>query len=126
MLAQAQLQTIVLTSHVEKARDFYCNVLGLPLANESDGALVFSVGGGDLRVSPVPDTQPTEHTVAGFAVTDVDDTVARLLARGVEFERFEGFPHNDNGTLTTPDGSRVAWFRDPDGNLLSVVEFKGT
>lgn len=89
----------------------------------SDGAVVFDVDGTDLRVSPVTSTRPSEHTVLGFAVPDVDKVVDFLHNMGVAFERFEHLPHEANGVLVTPEGSRVAWFRDPDGNLLSVVQF---
>ena len=65
-----------------------------------------------------------EHTVAGFSVDDVNSVVSELSNRGLAFERFEGFPHEENGVMTTPDGARVAWFRDPDGNLLSIVQFR--
>lgn len=123
MLAHAKLQTIIWTSRIEEAEAFYRDVLRLPLRETSHGALVFDVGGGDLRVSPVPETTPSEHTVAGFAVTDVDAIVQQLNSRGVAFERFAGFPHQQNGVLVTPDGARVAWFRDPDGNLLSIVQY---
>jgi catechol 2,3-dioxygenase-like lactoylglutathione lyase family enzyme len=123
MLAAARLQTLVLTADAERARAFYSGVLGLRLVGESLGALVYDVGGGALRVSPVPATQPTEHTVFGFAVDDLEATLAGLAARGVRFERFPAFPHDDRGIVTAPDGSRVAWFRDPDGNLLSVVRY---
>ncbi len=102
---------------------FYRDLLGLTLKEESDGALVFDVNGGDLRVSPVPSTKPSEHTVLGFAVTDVESVVASLVSRGIKLVRFKGFPHESSGILKTPDGSRVAWFRDPDNNLLSVVEY---
>ncbi|MBN4053563.1 hypothetical protein JYT97_01605, partial [Haliea sp. AH-315-K21] len=74
-------------------------------------------------VSPVPSTTPSEHTVLGFSVSDVDNIVSLLAGHGIATERFEKFPHADNGTLTTPDGARVAWIRDPDGNLLSIVKF---
>ena len=124
MLSKSRLQTIVWTSRISEARQFYRDVLGLSLKDESDGALVFDVSGGDLRVSPVPSTNPSEHTVLGFSVTDVDSVVTSLVNRGDELERFPGFPHESNGTLRTPDGSRVAWFRDPDGNLLSVVQYQ--
>ena len=124
MLSSAKLQTIILTSRIERAIRFYRDVLDLKLKEESDGALVFDVGGGDLRVAPVPSTEPAEHTTVGFAVDDVDDAVSKLRAKGVELERFAGLPHDDTGALDTPDGSRVAWFRDPDGNLLSVVQFR--
>jgi catechol 2,3-dioxygenase-like lactoylglutathione lyase family enzyme len=59
----------------------------------------------------------------GFAVGDVDAAIAYLSPRGVVFERFVGFPHAANGTVISPDGAKVAWFRDPDGNILSVVQF---
>ena len=64
-----------------------------------------------------------EHTVMGFAVGDVDSVIAALSSRGVVFERFAGFPHAENGTVISPDGAKVAWSRDPDGNILSVVQF---
>lgn len=123
MLSQSKLQSIILTSHLATAETFYRDVLGLELKDKSDGALVFDVSGNDLRVSPVPSTSPTEHTVLGFAVSNVDSTITSLKAKGVKLEQFDGFPHEGNGALNTPDGSRVAWFRDPDGNLLSVVQF---
>jgi len=123
MLSKSKLQSIIWTSRLSEAEVFYRDVLGLELKGQSDGALVFDVSGGDLRVSPVPSTTPTEHTVLGFAVADVDAAIAALTAKGMAFERFDTLPQEANGALTTPDGSRVAWFRDPDGNLLSVVQF---
>lgn len=126
MLASAKLQTLVLTSRIEETGRFYRDVLQLPFKGISHGAWVFEVGGGDLRVSPVPATQPTEHTVLGFSVPDVKNVVNVLSERGIEWVRFPNFPHDETGILTTPDGARVAWFRDPDGNLLSVVEYRNT
>jgi catechol 2,3-dioxygenase-like lactoylglutathione lyase family enzyme len=123
MLTHSKLQSIIWTSRIAEAEIFYRDVLGLTLRTRSDGALVFDVGGSDLRVSPIPETTPSDHTVMGFAVADVDATVASLQSRGVIFERFASFPHSDNGTVITPDGNRVAWFRDPDGTILSVVQF---
>lgn len=122
-LSHSKLQTIVWTSRIEEAGVFYRDVLGLPMQPGSDGALVFAVGVGVLRVSPVPSTVPTEHTVLGFEVDDLDAVIDHLAGKGVNFERFDGFPHEETGAMTTPDGARVAWFRDPDGNLLSVVQF---
>ena len=123
MLSNSKLQSIVWTSRIAEAETFYRDILGLKLRTKSDGALVFGVGGGDLRVSPVPSTARSAHTVLGFSVDDVDSVIALLGARDVVFERFDGFPHDENGAVMTPDGARVAWFRDPDGNLLSVVQF---
>lgn len=123
MLATARLQTLIWTSRKTEAEQFYGGVLGLPFKCESHGALVYDVGGGELRVSPVPATTPSAHTVAGFAVADVAAVVALLTSRGVAFERFAGFRHDETGVWTAPDGANVAWFRDPDGNLLSVVQY---
>lgn len=123
MLSDAKLQSIIWTSRLDAAGDFYRDVLGLRFRGKSDGALVFDVGGGDLRVCPVPSTQPSAHTVLGFAVPNLDAEISLLRARGVSFERFDGLPHDENGVIFSPDGARVAWFRDPDGNILSVVQF---
>lgn len=123
MLASSKLQTIVCTSRLAEAEKFYSGVLGLPLKGTSHGALIYDVGGGDLRVSPVPATQPSAHTVLGFAVCSLTANLEWLTARGVSFERIAGLPLDAAGILTTPDGAQVAWFRDPDGNLLSMVQY---
>ncbi len=123
MLSTSKLQTIICTSNMDKAEHFYCNVLGLPLKGKSLGALIFQVGNSMLRVSPVPSSRPSEHTVLGFAVSNIEDVVTGLRVRGIDMEKFANFPHNDEGIVRLPDGSRVAWFRDPDGNLLSVVQY---
>jgi catechol 2,3-dioxygenase-like lactoylglutathione lyase family enzyme len=123
MLSHAQLQTIVWTSRIDQAQRFYGDALRLLLKGESHGALVYDVGGADLRVSPVPSTKPSEHTVLGFAVGNAADVVAALTRRGVAFERFSGFRHDEFGIITTPEGARAAWFRDPDGNILSIVQY---
>jgi catechol 2,3-dioxygenase-like lactoylglutathione lyase family enzyme len=123
MLASSRLQTIVWTSRIAEAEKFYSGVLGLALKGKSHGALIYDVGGSDLRVSPVPATQPSAHTVLGFAVSDVRATVESLTARGVGFERIAGLSLDSAGILTAPDGAMVAWCRDPDGNLLSVVQY---
>ena len=123
MLASSKLQALICTSRIDQAERFYSDVLGLPLQGRSLGALVYDVGGTALRVSPVPASQPSEHTVLGFAVVDIDSVIAELQQRGVPMERFPGFPHDASGVVRAPDGSRVAWFRDPDGNLLSVVQY---
>jgi catechol 2,3-dioxygenase-like lactoylglutathione lyase family enzyme len=123
MLASSKLQTIIWTSRIDEAEQFYSGVLGLPFKGRFHGALVYEVGGGDLRVSPVPSTLPSIHTVLGFAVSNLSSVVTALNARGIQFECFPGFPHDRAGVLVTPDGAKVAWFRDPDGNLLSIVQY---
>jgi len=123
MLGSARLQTLVWTADTARAKAFYSDSLGLTLKRESFGALVYAVGGGELRVSPVPSTQPSAHTVLGFAVDDLDGTLDDLERRGVVAERFPNFTHDARGLWTAPDGTRIIWFRDPDGNLLSVVQY---
>ena len=123
MLTSARLQALVWTSDTERARAFYGGVLGLRQTGTSHGALVYALSGGELRVSPVPSTRPSEHTVLGFAVDDVGAVAEALAARGVARERFEGFGHDELGIWSAPDGTQVVWFRDPDGNLLSAVKY---
>ena len=123
MLGSSKLQTIILTSRLAEAERFYGDVLGLPLKGKSHGALVYDVGGSELRVSPVPSTEPSAHTVLGFAVSDLSPIVSVLSARGIIWERFSGFPHDATGMLVTPESAKVVWLRDPDGNLLSIVQY---
>lgn len=123
MLASATLQTIICTSRIAEAEQFYSAVLGLPLTNRSHGALVYDVGGATLRVSPVPSMEPSEHTVVGFAVPDLAPVVAVLHSRGVELVRFPHLRHDPDGVVHLPDNSQVIWLRDPDGNILSIVQF---
>ena len=123
MLTSSKLQSIIWTSRLPEAEQFYSNLLGLTLKGRSHGALVYDVNGGDLRVSPIPCTEPTAHTVLGFAVADLSATMEALSGRGLEWQRFPGMPHDPSGVLQTPEGAKVAWFRDPDGNLLSIVQY---
>ncbi len=107
-----------------RAKPFYRDVLGLHLVHEDDFAAVFEVGGMSIRVSTVPDFTPHEHTVFGFKVPDIEAAVKALAARGVSFNRYEGFNQDALGIWSAPGGAvRVAWFKDPDGNVLSVTQF---
>lgn len=123
MFKDARLQTIICTTDLERAERFFSDTLDLRLGGRSHGALVYNVGGSDLRVSPVPEMVPSEHTVVGFAVEDIRKTISELAAKGIEFERFPHFPQDEDGILSIAGGDMVAWFRDPDGNLLSVVQY---
>jgi catechol 2,3-dioxygenase-like lactoylglutathione lyase family enzyme len=122
MLSSSKLQAIIWTCRMNEASHVYSDVLGLRFKSSSHGALVYGVGGGDLRVSPVPTTEPSPHTVLEFAVTKFTVIASMLEARGVHFERFPGLPHDVSGIVVTLNGAKVAWFRDPDGNLLSLVQ----
>lgn len=123
MLSHSRLQAIVWTSSIAQAEPFYTGVLGLQLRRHSNGNLIYDVGGSDLTVGHVPSTRPSAHTVMGFAVDDLEAEMAQLANRGITWERFNGLPHDEQGVVVTSGGDRVAWFRDPDGNLISIVQF---
>jgi catechol 2,3-dioxygenase-like lactoylglutathione lyase family enzyme len=106
-----------------RARTFYADTLGLALVSEDDFAIVFDANGTMLRVTPVgKKVVPAGYTVLGWAVADIGASVAELSARGVVFERFPGLPQGENGVWNAPGGAKVAWFKDPDGNILSVSQ----
>ena len=113
------------TINPEKARAFYEGVLGLRLiADEQPFALVFDANGIMLRVTTVHDLKPQQFTILGWRVADIESTTDRLAAVGVEFLRFPGMNDGDpHGIWNSPSGARIAWFKDPDGNVLSVTEF---
>lgn len=115
-------QTFVATTRPDAALPFYRDVLGLPLVATTPFALVFDNGGIPLRVQIAPPFQPLPFTVLGWTVDDIVAAVARLGANGVTFARFDGLEQDAQGIWTAPDGARVAWFRDPDGNVLSLSQ----
>ncbi|MCA9829836.1 MAG: VOC family protein [Dehalococcoidia bacterium] len=122
MHAGARLVGFVPTRDPKAARRFYEDVLGLPLLSEDGFALLFDCGGGaQLRVVSAPPFEPQPFTIAGWQVDDITAEVAALGARGVAFVRFMA-DHDEAGVWTSPGGSKVAWFRDPDGNLLSLSQ----
>jgi catechol 2,3-dioxygenase-like lactoylglutathione lyase family enzyme len=122
MLGSAKLMAIVTVSDAAQAMAFYRDVLGLTLASEDGFALVFDVGGTTLRVSIAKQVTVAPYTVAGWEVADAEATVRALAAKGVKFERFPGMKQDGLGVWTAPSGAKVAWFKDPDGNLLSVSQ----
>ncbi len=111
------------TTDAVRARAFYEGVLGLRLTNADSFALAFDVGGTTLRVTTVGKLIPAEYTILGWEVDDIAKSVGELRARGVAFLRIPGLEQDDNSVWTSPDGNMVAWFRDPDGNILSLTEF---
>ena len=113
---------VICTRDRAQAAEFYRETLGLAFAYEDNFATVFKVGGITLRLSTVTDFTPHEHTIVGFNVPDVEATVRSLRENGVTFNIYEGFGQDELGIWSAPGGSvRVAWFKDPDGNVLSVT-----
>jgi catechol 2,3-dioxygenase-like lactoylglutathione lyase family enzyme len=121
ILTDAEPAIIICTRDRERSAAFYRDVVGLEPAGEDRFATLFLTGGVSLRVSTVEDFVAHEHTVLGFRVPDVEAAVRALSARGISFNRYEKFAQDDLGIFTMSEGKvRVAWFNDPDGNLLSV------
>jgi catechol 2,3-dioxygenase-like lactoylglutathione lyase family enzyme len=112
----------VATTDAKCARKFYEGMLGLAFVSEDPFALVFQCGGLQLRIQKVERKPEIPYTVLGWAVADIQKTVWRLAKAGVEFLRFEGMGQDGDGIWQSPSGARVAWFRDPDGNMLSLTQ----
>jgi catechol 2,3-dioxygenase-like lactoylglutathione lyase family enzyme len=122
ILEVAKPATVICTRDRARATAFYRDTLGLTAVSEGRFAAVFSVSGATLRVSTVADFTPHEHTILGFQVPDVGATVRALREKGVAFEIYPHFRQDELGIWTAPGGTvRVAWFKDPDGNVLSVT-----
>ena len=121
MLEDGELTAFIATGDLERARAFYCGVLGLVAVEESPFALVLDANGVPVRVTPVDAPVVAPYTVLGWRVADTTATVRALVAAGIGSERFDGMDQDADGVWTAPGGDRIAWFRDPDGHLLSVT-----
>src|SRR5258708_39929830 len=123
MLTDAPIVAFVATTRPAEARAFYADVLGLRLVHEDRFALEFVAGGSSLRVARVELLQPAGYTVLGWTVPDIQAAITDLASRGVQFERFPDFMQQDpQGVWLSPSGAQIAWFKDPDGNTLSVTQ----
>ncbi len=122
ILGTAKPVIVICTRDRGRATAFYRDTLGLVFAHEDDFAAVFDTGGVALRISTVADFTPHEHTILGFRVPDVPAAVKSLMENGLIFQRYPYIRQDEIGICTLPGGTvRVAWFRDPDGNVLSVT-----
>lgn len=114
---------VICTRDRARATAFYRETLGLKLTHEDRFAVVLDAGGTMLRLSTVADFVPHEHSILGFRVKDVTATVKSLREKGVAFNIYPGFKQDELGIWTVPDGTaHVAWFKDPDGNVLSITD----
>ncbi len=123
MLNDYELIAFVATAQPERAKAFYGEVLGMTLEEDSPFALVFRAGRTMLRIQKVRDFSPLPFTALGWRVPDIKAGVAELSKKGVTFERYEGMPQDDAGIWSAPSGAKVCWFKDPDGNTLSLTQF---
>jgi catechol 2,3-dioxygenase-like lactoylglutathione lyase family enzyme len=122
MLGSAPLVAFVPVTDIDRAKAFYVDKLDLAVESSNPFALVLKAGPIRVRVTPVGEFTPHPFTVLGWEVASIKAVARQLVAIGISFERFEGMEQDDLGIWTSPDGSEVMWFKDPDGNLLSIAE----
>ena len=125
MLASHKIMAFAPTLDAKKARPFYEDVLGLHVLSQDNFALALDANGIMLRVTNVPSSfKPQPFTILGWQVPDIAAAVSALKQKGVHFESY-GLPTQDaEGVWTAPGGAKIAWFKDPDGNILSLTQFQ--
>jgi len=114
--------TFLLTKKPEAATAFYRDMLGLDFQRDDGFALVFDMHGVMLRISKVAEFTPVQNTALGWECRDIRATVMSLQQKGVAFERYPNMGQDESGIATFPNGDKVAWFKDPDANLLSLSQ----
>ncbi|MDP8958904.1 MAG: VOC family protein [Actinomycetota bacterium] len=107
---------------IGRAKEFYGETLGLRVSEEHGLLTLHIAGGWDVIVYPKPDHSPASFTILNFPVDDIDQAVDELTGRGVRFERYEGFEQDEKGISRGGPGPSIAWFTDPAGNILSVLQ----
>jgi catechol 2,3-dioxygenase-like lactoylglutathione lyase family enzyme len=122
VLGKSAIVAFVTTREPDRARAFYESVLGLRLVADEPFGPVVDAHGTTLRVQPVQELTPARQAVLGRLVPAIAAAVRSASTGGVAFERFPGLPQDDLGVCTSPGGGRVAWFKDPDANTLSLTE----
>jgi catechol 2,3-dioxygenase-like lactoylglutathione lyase family enzyme len=125
---QMPLQTsdviaFVATTQPDEARAFYCDILGLRFEEDGPFALVVKTANAHVRIQKVKAFTPLPFTALGWQVGDIRATATQLRDKGTHCERFDGMPQDDLGVWTSPSGAMICWFKDPDGNILSLTQF---
>jgi catechol 2,3-dioxygenase-like lactoylglutathione lyase family enzyme len=123
MLGKYDLMAFVSTADMAGGRAFYEGVLGLSVRRADDYGVIFDANGIGLRMSLVREVVVAPYSVLSWVVPDIHAMISGLVARGVIFEKYDGFGQDDAGVWTAPDGTQVAWFKDPAGHLLSLSHF---
>jgi catechol 2,3-dioxygenase-like lactoylglutathione lyase family enzyme len=121
MLADTKAYSGLAVDDMDKAREFYAGTLGLRTSEEHGLMWLHLAGGRDTLVYPQPDVTPASYTILNFEVDDIDEAVDGLVARGVQFERYDNVEQDDRG-IFRQEGPYIAWFKDPAGNVLSVLQ----
>jgi catechol 2,3-dioxygenase-like lactoylglutathione lyase family enzyme len=123
MIGAAPFIGIIPVKDLDAARSFYAGTLGLMVKEETPDTLVIDAGGTMLRITTVGDFSPQAFTIAGWHALDIEATVGRLAESGVAMLDFPELEQDEHGIWTAPSGDRVAWFSDPDANVLSLTQF---
>jgi predicted enzyme related to lactoylglutathione lyase len=121
MLAQCDLMGFIPITNSDRARVFYIDKLKLQFASNDPFALVVRANGNDIRLTHMEAFTPAPYTVCGWKVADIDAAARELTAAGISFEKYP-FVEDPSGIWTAPGGARIAWFKDPDGNVLSISQ----
>lgn len=122
MLAKNKIIGFVPIKDAERARTFYEKALGLKFVSDDGFALVFDANGNMLRLVKMKDWEPAQFTILGWEVTDIEAKVRALQKNGVEFQKYPWMKQDANAIWDAPGGARIAWFKDPDGNVLSISQ----
>jgi catechol 2,3-dioxygenase-like lactoylglutathione lyase family enzyme len=122
MLGTHKIVAFLPTTDYDAARAFFEGILGLRVMAQDGHAMVLDANGIMIRVTKVRDFKPQPYTILGWETSDIERTVSELTERGVKFERYGFFEQDPLGIWTAPTGDKVAWFKDPDGNTLSVSQ----
>ena len=122
MLSDQEVMAFVATDRASEALGFYRDVLGLRFVADEPYALVFQLGAVTLRIQKVESHDPLPYTTLGWKVLDIAAKVSALRDKGVLCEGFPGMAQDELGIWASPSGARVAWFKDPDGNVLSLTQ----
>jgi catechol 2,3-dioxygenase-like lactoylglutathione lyase family enzyme len=121
MLTHSRIIAFIPTKDAARARRFY-ESLGLRFVSDDSFAIVMDANGTMIRIARVEDFTPFPFTLLGWQVDDIHQTVAEMTSKGVEFARYPYFEQSADGIWTAPGGAKIAWFRDPDGNTLSISQ----
>jgi hypothetical protein len=122
MLANSSLVAFVATTDATEAHAFYGSLLELQFISEDDFAIVYDASGVRLRIQKVASFLPQPFTVLGWSVMSIEQTVGKLLEKGVTFQRYASLEQDSRGIWSSPSGAKVAWLKDPDGNIISFTE----
>jgi len=123
MLTNHKIVALIPITDADKAKSFYVDKLGLKFLSDDGFAIVLDANGNTLRLTKMKEVKPQQFTVLGWETHDIAADIRGLQANGVTFESFHDFMKQDElGVWTAPDGTKVAWFKDPDGNILSLSQ----